>query len=586
MSTTKKAAGLRKLYGVDGPRDHLPSWSSDRLREMSLEEKVGQLFMVAVTPSNGREELAKAERAVLDDKVGGIIWYQGTPSTQVDWINHCQLLSRTPLLMAQDLEWGLAMRLEESVALPKAATLGALSSDQEVFEVGMEIGRQSRLVGIQLVLAPVVDVATNSKNPIIGPRSFGCEAQLVAQKAAAFHRGLVESGAVGCAKHFPGHGDADSDSHLGLPTLQVDRETLAARELVPFKRMCEEGIDTIMVGHLLLPKLDPDHPASSSYAIITELLREQLGFGGVIITDALDMKGSRGSAVDLLLAGNDLLLMPPDLPGAINGVLAAVERGVISEERIDQSVARLLALKERLGLHRGLPTCAPLFIRDLHTEKVDHLKQRIYNEVVTLIDPAGALPSALLGSVGLLQIGEGEIGPFAERLGIAPGGVEEASCVIVAHFGDKPQSDLLQQLEQLKAKEKEVVLVHFGCPYMLDQIEGEWAVIVAYEEERGAQLAAAELILSSHTVQTGCIGEEEGGKVDPANPADSGKQLSCTAAQAEQAARCEERPRQACAHGDRSGEVGRLLAELAGEELTEGGPQEGVGDNVGEGASG
>lgn len=460
------------------------------LTAMPLREKVGQLFMIELTPADGAQALLAAEEAIVEHGVGGIVWFQGTPELQIEWIERCQQLSRVPLLMAQDLEYGLSMRLCGTSGIPRARTLGAIRLRESLVEAGREVGRQSRLVGIQLVLAPVVDVASNPDNPAIGMRSFGSDPHLVSEAAAAFLQGLTESGVAGCAKHFPGHGDTSVDSHVALPLLNLSRAELEERELIPFRRMVEEGVPAIMVGHIACPKIDEEErPASRSPLLIQAILRDELGYEGVIMTDALDMKGAEADpgfvAVEALLAGNDLLLMPTDLSASIEAVIAAVEEGRLSEDRISASVERLLALKERVG--------STVAVGDLETEESRSLRLRLYLEAMT---PLSELPRLKKG-VDLVQVGREGKTPFSEAMGLEPISFERREealedQLLVALYR-APPAGVIEWLTQMEAEGRELLILFFASPDLLPNLPG--AILLAYEEVPEAQRAAATVIL-------------------------------------------------------------------------------------------
>ncbi|HHW57019.1 MAG TPA: beta-N-acetylhexosaminidase [Clostridia bacterium] len=341
-------------------------------RNMSVEEKIGQMLMPAIS---GTEMNSQLEKIVKDYHLGGVILFSENIQTveqTVKLINDIQKLSpKIPLFISVDQEGGLVYRLSEGTKLPGNMAIGATFSEKLAYENGKVIGSELKAVGINWDLAPVVDVNINPRNPVIGIRSFGGDPDLVAKLAVAYMKGLQEEGVASCIKHFPGHGDVTVDSHLGLGTVDKDRYTLDEVELKPFKKAIKAGADAIMTAHLSFPALDntkvvmkaPDGtqreitiPATLSHKILTELVRKELGFEGVIITDAMNMKaisdnfGPVDAAVRAVKAGADIVLMPVDLDGAFNELVKQVKNGEIPESRIDESVKRILALKYKRGI--------------------------------------------------------------------------------------------------------------------------------------------------------------------------------------------------------------------------------------------
>ncbi len=337
-------------------------WVDATLASMSLRQKAAQLVMVRVygryeNPRSTTHQRLVAE--VRDLQVGGLVLFRSEVETIPRLLNDLQAAARVPLLVSADLERGLSFRVERgTVPLPYAMALGATGSEEAARFAGEVTAREGRALGIHWALAPVADVNNNPANPVINIRSFGEEPELVARLSAAYIRGARAGGILTTAKHFPGHGDTDTDSHRALPVLGVDRSRLAAVELVPFRRAVEAGVDSIMLGHIAVPAIDPSGtPATLSPALAGQLLRDELGFRGLIVTDALEMAGlspawTGESAVRAVQAGSDVLLLPSDSRVAIQSVVRAVTEGQIAESRLDASVRRLLETKARLGLHR------------------------------------------------------------------------------------------------------------------------------------------------------------------------------------------------------------------------------------------
>jgi beta-N-acetylhexosaminidase len=348
-------------------------WVDSTLASLDLRARVGQMVHVWVLGDYTHWEepsFAEARRWVAEDGIGGVTMSLGSPIEVAEKVNALQRIARVPLLVASDLEPGLG-RLVGGVHVPSllrggSATLlttnmaiGAAGRDADAYEAGRITGREARAIGITMAFSPTSDVNNNPANPVINTRSFGEDPAAVARLAAAFVRGLQEEGVVATAKHFPGHGDTDTDSHLALPVVASDRARLDSVELRPFKAAIEAGVGAVMTAHIALPALgQPSTPATLVPGVIGGLLRDTLGFEGMIVTDALTMEGvGKGygveeSAVMAVQAGADVLLKPGDIPRAISAVVAAVERGTISRDRIERSVRRTLEMKARLGLHR------------------------------------------------------------------------------------------------------------------------------------------------------------------------------------------------------------------------------------------
>src|SRR5580704_8698672 len=346
------------------------SWVSQTLAKMSLREKLGQLLMVTVagqfTPVES-PEYKELVREVVENHVGGFILItqrgglgiiRGEVYPTAVIVNQLQERAAVPLLIGADFERGTGMRLDEGTSFPFAMAVAAADDPRDAYTVGKVTALEARAAGLQWIFAPDADVNDNPSNPIINTRSFGEDPQRVAAFVRQFVRGVEENGGLATAKHFPGHGDVSTDSHLGLPTVPGDRQRLETVELVPFRSAIEAGASTIMTGHLSVPAFEPDTtvPATLSPNVLTGLLRKELGFAGLVVTDALDMGGVTTAytpgeaAVRTVLAGADVLLMPSYPDAALAGLLDAVESGRISTARIDDSVRRILRAKSRLGL--------------------------------------------------------------------------------------------------------------------------------------------------------------------------------------------------------------------------------------------
>ena len=331
------------------------------LGTMTRREKIAQIIIGVV--ETGTSPAVHAQNAQwVREGLGGLIVMDDELAPCLQMINGFQALARIPMIVSIDGEWGPAMRFYEYAAFPRAMQLGALNDEALVEQAGNEIGRELREIKIFVNFAPDVDVNNNPANPVINTRSFGEDPERVARLGAAFMRGMRSAGVYGSAKHFPGHGDTDVDSHLGLPVLPFDRARLDSLELYPFRRLIDEGVEMVMVGHLGVPALDPSGtPASISRPIVTGLLREEMGFQGIIITDALGMQGVAGehtnAAFAAYKAGADILLMPRNILQTIDELETAFKRGELDEAELDGRVRKMLELKKKAGMF--LPDYTP-----------------------------------------------------------------------------------------------------------------------------------------------------------------------------------------------------------------------------------
>ena len=322
---------------------------------MSRREKIAQIIIIGEQSYGGSEHNAKAAALMKELKLGGIIIDDDKLSTSMALVNDLQKVSDIPLLVTIDGEWGASMRYREYSVFPRAMQLGALRDANLVYEVGKAIGEELRELNIMVNYAPDVDINNNPDNPVIGVRSFGENKYKVAQMGSAYMLGMKDAGVAGSAKHFPGHGDTDVDSHKGLPVLLFDRSRLDELELYPFRRMIADGVEMVMVGHLSIPALDSTMtPASVSKPIVTDLLRKELGFNGIIITDALEMKGIAGEGVDASVeaykAGSDILLMPLDARKSIENLDKAFASGELDEAGLNERVFKMLQFKKDHGM--------------------------------------------------------------------------------------------------------------------------------------------------------------------------------------------------------------------------------------------
>ena len=392
-------ATLSAQAQTDGPR-YLPSaadgacrqWVDSVFSRMSLHEKVGQLLVPKVMAEETKENKKAIKELVKKDKVGGLLFGVGTSEEQAILTNLAQSNAKVPLMITFDGEWGPAMRLKDVPPFPRNAALGCIADNGLIEAYGREVARQLRELGVVVNFAPVVDVNTNPLNPVIHVRSFGENPQQVAEKAVAYGRGLEAGGVLSVAKHFPGHGDTDSDSHKVLPVVWGDRHRLDSIELYPFKAMAGAGLGGVMVAHLQVPAVEPDSvlPSSLSHRVITGLLKEELGFEGLVFTDALDMKGVTGVSgyyTKAVLAGNDMLLVQFSAKEALNELVGAVRSGELPEALINEKCRKVLTYKYLLGL-RGKQRKLQIsgLSHRVNTEEARDLASRLRKASVTVLN--------------------------------------------------------------------------------------------------------------------------------------------------------------------------------------------------------
>ena len=368
-------------------------WVDSLMSTMSIDQKIGQLFMVAAYSNKKQQHIDFIKDLIENYQIGGLMFMQGGPIRQVNLVNQFQSISRVPLMIAQDAEWGPSMRIDSTVRFPWQMTLGAITNNDLIYEFGQEVARQCKRLGVNINFAPVVDVNSNPDNPIINNRSFGENPYNVAQKSIAYMQGMQDAVVMACAKHFPGHGDTDSDSHKTLPTINNSKEYIDTVDLVPFKALIQKGVGSIMVAHLFIPSLDDSDTIASTLSpkIVDGLLKEELGFKGLVFTDALNMKGvsdyfeAGNLDVKALLAGNDVLLFSEDVPKAIQKIKEAIANKLISEEEINARCKKILKAKYWMGLSDFKKIQTKGLYQDLNNSKVDYLNKKLVKNSITLL---------------------------------------------------------------------------------------------------------------------------------------------------------------------------------------------------------
>lgn len=404
---------------------HCRQWVDSVMNKLSLKEKVGQLFIHTIAPIDTKQNLEVLRDAVETNKVGGLLFSGGKMETQVELTNRAQKQAKVPLMMTFDGEWGLAMRLRGTPSFPRNMVLGCIQDNRLIYEYGREVARQCWHIGVQVNFAPVADVNINPKNPVINTRSFGEDPKQVAAKVIAYATGLEGGGVLSVSKHFPGHGDTDVDSHKALPVLPFTRERLDSIELYPFKKAIRAGVSGMMVGHLQVPAIEPKSglPSSLSRKVVTDLLTDELGFKGLIFTDALAMKGVAGNgnvSLQALKAGNDMVLAPRNLKVEIAAVLSAIEKGEISKEDIENKCRKVLTYKYALGLSQKPHIRLSGLEQRIDSPQTRDLLRRLNLAAITVLNNKNNILPMHAGieqRIALLEVGKpGETDVLAGRL--------------------------------------------------------------------------------------------------------------------------------------------------------------------------
>ncbi|MDR2920278.1 MAG: serine hydrolase [Tannerella sp.] len=500
-------------------------WVDSVFNSMSEEERIGQLFMVIVDPKSDTKNMQKAEDYVRNSKIGGVLFQKGNPVTQAEVTNRIQKLSRIPLFIALDGEWGLSMRLSETTRFPKNMMLGAIEDVSLIEAYGKEVARQCKEMGIHINFAPSVDVNSNVNNPVIGLRSFGEEPDAVAERGVAYARGLEGSGIISFAKHFPGHGDTSDDSHHTLPVIRRTRALLDSVELTPFRKYINERFAGIMTAHLYVPALDrtENRPVSLSKPVITDFLKKELGFTGLCITDALAMKGATADdgqsiSVEALLAGNDIALAPVSLVKEVEAVKKALKDGVLKQQDINDKCKKILQYKYIAGLNDYRPVEIKGLQDRLNTPHANWLAAKLNAEAITILkNEAGFLPLKDLNKkkIAVLSIGEPFDNDFLKMINRYS---EPTHYMITTKTTEQNIQQIAKNLEKydiiicgvytVRIKEhailkelagkKEFIYTFFTLPYFCKEyrssINAANAVIMAYEGTPFAQEYAAQAI--------------------------------------------------------------------------------------------
>ncbi|GJM30757.1 MAG: beta-N-acetylglucosaminidase [Cyclobacteriaceae bacterium] len=511
-------------------------WVDSVYRSLSEEERLGQLFMVAAYSNKGSSYQQDLGKLVKRYNIGGLLFMQGGPVRQARLTNLYQAMAKTPMLIAMDAEWGLGMRLDSTISYPRQMTLGAISDDHQIFLMGAEIGRQLNRLGVHINFAPVIDVNSNPANPVIGTRSFGEDLDNVAAKGIAYMKGLESQGVMANAKHFPGHGDTSADSHYTLPIIAHSRTRLEQVELYPFKKLIDAGLRSTMIAHLYIPALDStvNLPSTLSQPVVTGLLKEQLGFSGLVFTDALNMKGVtkyyEPGVLELmaLQAGNDVLLFPENVPLAIQALQQAIKDKQLKKSLVESRVRKILTTKYRSGLNNYQPVNLDNLHFYLNRPEAQLLKQNLFEKSITVVNNRDKIiPTKVLDTTyfASLIIGSTDHNTFQKKLSkyasfnhftisnrernkakyqTLLGKLENFNQVVIGlHTFTKGRSSQygltnmdIEFLRELQKRTK-IIVVAFGNPYSMEYLQDIDNLICAYQDQTLTQELVPQIIFGA-----------------------------------------------------------------------------------------
>lgn len=509
-------------------------WVDSVLNTLTPEQRVAQMIMIAAYSNNNPVNEKEVEKLVRENGVGGLVFFQGSPGRQARLTNLYQSVSKIPLLIGMDAEWGLAMRLDSTVRYPKQMMLGGIQDDRMIFDMGNQIAEQLKRLGVHINFAPVIDINNNSNNPVIDSRSFGEDRNNVTRKALFYMIGLENKGILAVAKHFPGHGDTDKDSHDELPVIKYERSRLDSLELFPYKELIFNGLSGVMTAHLQVPRLESrvNMPASLSSVITDSILRHELQFKGLIFTDAMNMKAITGnykpeeSAELAVKAGNDILLMPDDVPGVIENIVKLIKNGEISQAEIDNHCRRILAAKYFAGLNHYQPVELANLGKDLNKPEYRLLQRRLISSALTVLQNRnGLLPLVHLDTLNIASVvlsadrdtsfqqalglygrvdcfrlkGDGfdnldSIFTALKKYNLVIASVHSTDIRSVRKYGI---SDCMVDIVDSMANTGKIMLDVFADPYVLNRfhnLDKLKALVVSYENSSTVQELSAQLI--------------------------------------------------------------------------------------------
>jgi len=508
-------------------------WVDSVFRKLSKRDKIAQMFFVRAHTNFGKAYEDSIGQVIKKERIGGLVFFQGGPGRQAILTNTYQSLTRVPLLITSDGEWGLGMRLDSTISYPYQMALGAVQNTQLLYKMGQEVAKDYKRIGMHMNLGPVVDINNNAKNPVINFRSFGENKYNVTEKAAAYMKGMQDEGLLVSLKHFPGHGDTDVDSHYDLPQLKFSKERLDSLEIYPFRELIKKGAAGVMMAHMNIPALDntPNMPSTLSKPIVTGVLKEQLGFKGIVISDAMGMRGVvkyfKDGEADVMgiLAGNDILELSENSERAIKLVRKAVRSGRIPKEQVDSSVRKILMAKYWAGLNVRDTVKESNVLAEVTRPESNMLVQQLADASMTMLRGPGLIRSLspLLRTV-IISIGTPEVTVFQKELGarysnsvyysLDKNSNANAIAKVMTNIAMFDQviigihdtrtrpgngmvlsADLKMFVKNMA--EKNAVFALFANPYNLASLPGlenSKALIVAYQKEDFMQKAAASVI--------------------------------------------------------------------------------------------
>jgi beta-N-acetylhexosaminidase len=511
-------------------------WVDSIYNMLTPDERIGQLFMIRAHSDRGPAFEAQVDSIVKKYQVGGLCFFQGTPELEVELTNRYQASAKIPLFVSMDAEWGVAMRMKESAIMyPKQLMLGAIQDNSLIYQYGVQVATECKRMGLNINFAPDADVNNNPKNPVINERSFGENKYNVAAKAFQYMRAMQDNGVMACGKHFPGHGDTDVDSHYDLPVISHKMDRLDNIEMFPFRVLIQHGIMSLMVAHLQVPAIDSTKnlPTSLSKNAIIDLLRQKMGYDGLVFTDGLEMKGvtkyyEKGDvSAKSLQAGNDIMLLPENIGDAIQSVKAYIAQGKIPVAQVEASVRRVLRGKYQLGLTTPQKTVLANVRRDINTPSALALKKKLIEAALTLVRSKDSLvPFRQYNAddIATLSIGAKELSPF--QLMTSNYGIKN-HYFVGAEITEQKRAELLLSLKNKPyilvglhdmdasaakdfgltasekafikdlAKQNKIILTVFGNPYSLKYFDSIPVLLAAYNNDKMTQAAAAQAIFGA-----------------------------------------------------------------------------------------
>ena len=518
-----------------------PKWVDSVFHRLTKKQRIAQMFFVAAYTNKTEAFTDSIAKVIKKEKVGGLVFFQGGPGRQAILTNQYQKKARVPLLIASDGEWGLGMRLDSTMSYPYQMALGAMEGTELIYKMGLEIAKDYRRVGMHMNLAPVVDVNNNAKNPVINYRSFGENRYNVAQKGAAYLKGMQDGGLLVSIKHFPGHGDTDVDSHYDLPQLNFTKERLDSLEMYPFKELIKQGAAGVMIAHMNIPSLDatPNMPSTLSKPIVTDILKEQIGFKGIVISDAMGMKGVvkyfKDGEADVMgiIAGNDVLELSENSKRAVKMVRQAIRDKRLTMDRVDESVKKILTAKYWAGLNKKQPINEEQVFEDVNRSESMVLRQQMADASMTLLRGRDFIKTLSPSKrTVILNVGTPDVTTFQKELALV-----YQNSVVYNLKKDANADDIAKVLTEIKADDqvmigifdtrtrpgnniplsadlkmmlkdmanKNAVFALFANPYNLaglPGLENAKALIVAYQKEDYMQKSAAS-VLKNQLITTG-----------------------------------------------------------------------------------